>query len=49
MVVSLPETMIRKCFGGKEKEKRAKKNNFKKKVLSGFFTHFGTEKQSMWG
>ena len=32
LVVSLPEKMIRKCFGGKEKEKRAKKSNFKKKV-----------------
>ena len=28
----LPEKMIRKCFGGKEKEERAKKSNFKKKV-----------------
>ena len=25
LVVSLPEKMIRKCFGGKEKEWRAKK------------------------
>ena len=25
MVVSLPEKMIRKCFGGKEKEYREKK------------------------
>ena len=29
---SLPEKMIRKCFGGKEKEYRIKKGNFKKKV-----------------
>ena len=32
LVVSLPEKMIRKCFGGKKKEERAKKSNFKKKV-----------------
>ena len=32
LVVSFPEKMIRKCFGGKEKEYRAKKGNFKKKV-----------------
>ena len=27
-VVSLPEKMIRKCFGGKEKEYREKKKEF---------------------
>ena len=32
LVASLPEKMIRKCFGGKEKEYRAKKGNFKKNV-----------------
>ena len=37
MVVSLTEKMIRKCFGGKEKKKTAKKSNFKTKVLSAFF------------
>ena len=31
-VISLPEKMIRKCFGGKEKEYRANKGNFNKKV-----------------
>ena len=35
-MVSLPEKMIRKCFGGKEKEYRAKKGNFKKKVKARF-------------
>ena len=31
-MVSLPEKItIRKCFGGKEKEYRTKKGNFKKK------------------
>ena len=39
MVVSLTEKMIRKCFGGKEKKKTAKKSNFKTKVLSAFFRH----------
>ena len=37
MVASLLEKMIRKCFGGKEKEYRGKKLYFKKKVLSAFF------------
>ena len=32
LVASLPEKMVRKCFGGKEKEYRAKKGNFKKNV-----------------
>ena len=32
LVICFPEKMIRKCFGGKEKEYRAKKGNFKKKV-----------------
>ena len=32
--------MIRKCFGGNEKEWR-KKNNFKKKVLSAFLGIMG--------
>ena len=40
MVVSLPEKMVRKFIGGKEKEERARKNNFKKKVLSCFFRHY---------
>ena len=30
-MISLPAKMIRKCFGGKEKEYRAKKGKFKKK------------------
>ena len=30
LVVRLPEKMIRKCFGGNEKEWRKKKSNFKK-------------------
>ena len=38
MVVRLPEKMIRKCFGGKEKEKRAKKSNFKKKGVKRVFS-----------
>ena len=49
MVVSLPEEMVKKCFGGKEKEERAKKRNFKKKVLSAFFRHYGSEKRSVFG
>ena len=49
MVVSLPEKMIRKCFGGKEKEYRAKKGNFMKKVLSAFFRHYVSEKRSVCG
>ena len=48
-MVSLPEKMIRKCFGGKEKEYRAKKSNFQKKVLSAFFTHYGSEKRIVCG
>ena len=32
LVASLPEKMIRKCFGNKEKEERTKKSNFKEKV-----------------
>ena len=41
LVVRFPEKIIRKCFGGKEKEKRAKKKViFKKKVLSSFFSAF---------
>ena len=40
--------MIRKCFGGKEKEKRGKKCNFKKKMLSAFFSHNVSEKRSVW-
>ena len=47
-MVSLPEKMIRKCFGGKEKEYRAKKGNFKKKVLSAFFRHNMSGKRSVW-
>ena len=46
-MLSLPEKMIRKCFGGKEKEKRAKTSNFKKKVLSAFFRHKLSEKRSV--
>ena len=48
-MVSLPEKMIRKCFGGEEKEYRAKKGNFKKKVLSAFFSHNVSEKRSVYG
>ena len=48
-MVSLPEKMIRKCFGGKEKEYRAKKGNFKKKVLSDFSRHNMSEKRSVCG
>ena len=48
-MVSLPEKMIRKCFGGKEKEYRAKKGNFKKKVYSAFFRHNVSEKRSVCG
>ena len=33
--------MIRKRFGGKEKEERAKNSNFKKKVLSAFLIILG--------
>ena len=35
--------MIRKCFGGNEKEWRKKKSNLKKKLLSAFFIHYGSE------
>ena len=48
-MVSLPEKMIRKCFGGKEKEERAKKKNFKKKVSSAFFRHYVSEKRNVCG
>ena len=48
-MVSLPEKMIRKCFGGKEKEERAKKSNFKKKVSSAFFRHNVSKKRSVCG
>ena len=48
MVVCLPEKMIRKCFGGNEKEWRKKKSNLKKKVLSAFFRHYGSERRSVW-
>ena len=41
--------MIRKCFGGKEKEYGAKKCNFKKKVFSAFFRHNMSEKRSVCG
>ena len=37
-MISLPEKMIRKCFGGKEKEYRAKKSNFKKKGVKRVFS-----------
>ena len=47
--VNLPEKMIRKCFGGKEKEYRAKKGHFIKKVLSAFFRHNVSEKRSVCG
>ena len=41
--------MIRKCFGGKEKEYRAKKGNLKKKVYSGFFKTLWVGKtECMW-
>ena len=36
-MISLPEKVIRKCFGGKEKEYRAKNGNFKKKGVKRFF------------
>ena len=36
MVASLPVKMIRKSFGGKEKEYRAKKGNFKKRCKARF-------------
>ena len=49
MVVCLPEKMIRKCFGGNEKEWRKKKSNLKKKVLSAFFRHYGSERRSVCG
>ena len=49
MVVRFPEKMIRKCFGGKEKKWIAKKSIFKKKVLSAFFRHYGSEKRSVCG
>ena len=39
--------MIGKCFGGNKKGQRAKKCNFKKKVLGDFFRHYGSEKQSV--
>ena len=48
-MVSLPEKMIRKCFGGKEKEERAKKSSFKKKVYSACFRHNVSEKRSVCG
>ena len=36
--------MIRKCFGGKEKELRAKKKVIlRKMVVSAFFRHYGSE------
>ena len=41
MVVCLPEKMIRKGFGGNEKEWRKKKSNFKKNVLSVFLGIMG--------
>ena len=46
-MVSLPEKIIRKYFGGKEKEYRAKKGIFMKKVLSAFFRLNVSEKQSV--
>ena len=49
LVATLPEKMIRKCFGGKEKEYREKKCNFKKQVLSAFFRHNVSEKRSVCG
>ena len=41
--------MISKCVGGKEKEKRAKKSIFKKKVGSAVSRHYGSVKRSVWG
>ena len=35
-MVSLPENMIRKCFGGKEKEERAKKVVLRKRCKARF-------------
>ena len=42
--------MIRKFFGGKEKEKRGKKKcNLKKNMLSAFFRHYGAKKtECVW-
>ena len=42
-MVSLPEKMIRKCFGGKEKEDRAKKkkSNFRKRCYALFLGIIG--------
>ena len=48
-MISLPEKMIRKCFGGKEKEYRAKKGNFKKKGVKRVFRPYVTEKRSVCG
>ena len=46
-MVSLPEKMIRKCFGVQEKEYRGKKCNFKKRVVSAFMRHYESEKRSV--
>ena len=39
--------MIRKCSGGNEKEWVKKKSNLKKKVLTAFFRHYGSERRSV--
>ena len=49
LVVCLPENIIRNCFGRNEKEWRKKKSNLKKKVLSAFFRHYGSERRSVCG
>ena len=49
MVASLPEKMIRKLFGVRRMSREEKKCNFKKKVLSAFFRHNVSEKQSVCG
>ena len=40
------EKMIRKCFGGNEKEWR-KRKILKKNVLSAYFRHYGWERRSV--
>ena len=48
-MVSLPEKMIRKCFGGKEKEERAKKVILRKRCKARLFRHNVSEKRSVCG
>ena len=49
LVATLPEKMIKKCFGVKEEEWREKKCNFKNNLLSAFFRHNVSEKRSVCG